>query len=253
MLLTSVGQYWRPVETCSLEDFSPQPPIPPWERHPVVTSEARTDCKRALRIPLKCFLVSLFFKYLWLIIKILLRKKKRDSFKRHCDVRASISSPTFVRRYIWHQTPDLWQRIHSLLFIFGFLNKTSKIPMNVSLPVYIPIFKSFQRHSVRFFFLFKSICSFWRKGNAFTPVCDFVHRGVSGRHSPRQTPPWADTPPVQTSPLGRHSHPPRQTPPSGRQPPWADTPSPRETATAADGTHPTGMHLVCLSALSVHL
>ena len=37
----------------------------------------------------------------------------------------------------------------------------------------------------------------------------------SGQTPPRQTPPWADTPP------GRHSLP--------------------ETATAADGTHPTGM------------
>ena len=48
------------------------------------------------------------------------------------------------------------------------------------------------------------------------------------------------------TPLGRH---PRQTPP-GRHPdtPLADTPCladtapPPETATAADGTHPTGMH-----------
>ena len=42
--------------------------------------------------------------------------------------------------------------------------------------------------------------------------------------SPRD-PPWADTPWADT---------PRQTPP------WADTPLP--AATAADGTHPTGMH-----------
>ena len=57
------------------------------------------------------------------------------------------------------------------------------------------------------------------QGNLFTPVCDSVHRGVSW-----QTPPsGADTPP-------------RQTPPQ-----QADTPSP-EMATAADGTHPAGMH-----------
>ena len=49
-----------------------------------------------------------------------------------------------------------------------------------------------------------------------------------------QTPPWEQTPPEQTAPgadtQSRHS-------------PGADTPPlPRETATAADGTHPTGMH-----------
>ena len=27
-----------------------------------------------------------------------------------------------------------------------------------------------------------------------------------------------------------------------RRPPWAGTPIPQQTATAADGTHPTGMH-----------
>ena len=32
--------------------------------------------------------------------------------------------------------------------------------------------------------------------------------------------------------------PPGQTP----APPWTGTPPPNETATAADGTHPTGMH-----------
>ena len=43
------------------------------------------------------------------------------------------------------------------------------------------------------------------------------------------------------APPGRH--PPGQTPP-GQTPPQADTPgqTPTPTATAADGTHPTGMH-----------
>ena len=59
--------------------------------------------------------------------------------------------------------------------------------------------------------------------------------GVSGRHHPLQTPPWADTPP------GRH--------PSRQTPSWADTPCPVHAgihpppaATAADGKHRTGMH-----------
>ena len=56
-----------------------------------------------------------------------------------------------------------------------------------------------------------------RKGNVFTPVCpSFCSRG--GR--------------CALPPLGRH--------PLDKHPPWADTP--RQTATAADGTHPTGMH-----------
>ena len=63
----------------------------------------------------------------------------------------------------------------------------------------------------------------------------------------------ADT---NASPLAGRCPPPRQadTPP-GRQPPrqtpWADTPSPchQQTATAADGTHPTGIR-PCLCFLS---
>ena len=78
-----------------------------------------------------------------------------------------------------------------------------------------------------------------------------------GRHSARQillgkTPPWSDTPlgrhPLggHPLPLGRHQ-PPGQTPPPTpvrhHPPPRADLPtSPQETATAVDGTHPTGMH-----------
>ena len=55
----------------------------------------------------------------------------------------------------------------------------------------------------------------------FSQVCqEFYPRG--GVHSP-----WADTPPRADTPLlGRHP--------------------PRQTATAADGTYPTGMHS-CLS------
>ena len=69
---------------------------------------------------------------------------------------------------------------------------------------------------------------------------------TQSRHSPpEQTPPRADTP--------QSRHPPEQTPPHlgadtppKQTPPRADTP-PEQTllpdmATAADGTHPTGMH-----------
>ena len=47
--------------------------------------------------------------------------------------------------------------------------------------------------------------------------------------------PWADTPWQADTPL------------AGR-PPWAGRHPPQQTATAADGTHPTGMHS-CLSTL----
>ena len=67
----------------------------------------------------------------------------------------------------------------------------------------------------------------------------FPWADTPGRHPSGQTPLRADTP------QGRH--------PSGQTPPWADTPhlgryppgtSPpsHQTATAADGTHPTGIH-----------
>ena len=86
------------------------------------------------------------------------------------------------------------------------------------------------------------------------------------RHTPPRSrhPPWSRHPPEQTpptTPLPRSRHPPEQThtpleqtpsweqtpPPSGadttrNRHPRKQTPPPRETATAADGTHPTGMH-----------
>ena len=60
-----------------------------------------------------------------------------------------------------------------------------------------------------------------------------VHAGI---HTPR-----ADNP-LGRHPLGRH-------PNLGRHPlPGADTPPPQQTATAANGTHPPGMHS-CLLAI----
>ena len=41
---------------------------------------------------------------------------------------------------------------------------------------------------------------------------------------------------------GRGRCTPPDRPPPRQTPPWEDTPSPQQTATAADVTHPTGMH-----------
>ena len=61
------------------------------------------------------------------------------------------------------------------------------------------------------------------------------HTPPSGADPPEQTPPspWEQTPPTP----GADTH-----PPWSRQPPLGADNPPRETATAADGTHPTGMH-----------
>ena len=87
----------------------------------------------------------------------------------------------------------------------------------------------------------------------FTPWADIP----LDKHPPADTL-WADPPPTrQTVPLGRHprkdTH--RQTPPrpdtpwAGQAPSWENT-SPQQTATAVDGTHPTGMHS-CLNLSSI--
>ena len=55
-----------------------------------------------------------------------------------------------------------------------------------------------------------------------------------------QTPPQADTPPGADTPRSWHPH--------RADTPREHTPPPRETATAADGTHPTGMHSCFCSA-----
>ena len=57
-----------------------------------------------------------------------------------------------------------------------------------------------------------------------------------------QTPPRSGTPPNQAPPGSRH--PLEHTPPQTRNTPRSRQPPPpgAETATAADGTHPTGMH-----------
>ena len=82
-------------------------------------------------------------------------------------------------------------------------------------------------------------------------VSHSVHRGrsVCGRH------PQADTH-LGRYPRGRHPrgrHPQADTPQA--ETPWADTPgrhSPGQTATAADSTHPTGMHS-CWNLISMEV
>ena len=113
---------------------------------------------------------------------------------------------------------------------------------------------------------------------------------AQSRHPPEQTYPWEQTPPRADTPWSRHPpeqtppqsrHPLEQTPPGadnppgsrhppGQTPPGADTPQgehpppehtpptpphphpPGETATAADGTHPTGMHSCCICSDTIH-
>ena len=83
--------------------------------------------------------------------------------------------------------------------------------------------------------------TYLRQGYVFTGVCDSVHRGGVSQHALWQTPPFprADTPrqtPPGRRPLDRH--PPGRNPALDRQPPA------QQTATAVDGTHPTGCVLV---------
>ena len=83
------------------------------------------------------------------------------------------------------------------------------------------------------------------KGNVFTPVCQSVcsQEGCLPQcmlgythpqaDTPGQTPPWADTSPGQTHPSPVHAG--------------------IDTATAADGIHPTGMHFCAGSSFSTFL
>ena len=67
----------------------------------------------------------------------------------------------------------------------------------------------------------------------------YLSQCILGYHTPM----GADTPRGRHPPGSRYP-PPEQTPPRSRHPPGAETP-PEQTATAADGTHPTGMHSCC--------
>ena len=78
----------------------------------------------------------------------------------------------------------------------------------------------------------------FRKGNVFTSMCqEFCPQRKGGGHiPPRRHYPTPQTPPrPDTTPVGRQ-------PPPGKTPLPLGRHLPRQTATAADGTHPTGMH-----------
>ena len=85
--------------------------------------------------------------------------------------------------------------------------------------------------------------------------CVSVHRGGGVCLSacwdtppPEQTSPWEQTPPP------RSRHPLEQTaPPRADTPPQEQTPPPGETATATDGTYPTGMHSCFINWIYSHL
>ena len=85
---------------------------------------------------------------------------------------------------------------------------------------------------------FYTCLSFCPRGGGVLPQC------MLGYHPPSRPPPGADPPP----PRSRHTA-------RSRHPPGADTPQEQispETATVADGTHPTGMHSCLISIYFVY-
>ena len=106
-----------------------------------------------------------------------------------------------------------------------------------------------------YYFIFLPSATKLRQGNIFTSVCqEFCPEGCLPHlsvcwdtHPPGQTPPSNGQTPLHLSrhppPLGRHPLPWADTPLpwADTPPPRADTPPPQQTATAADGTYPTGM------------
>ena len=82
-----------------------------------------------------------------------------------------------------------------------------------------------------------SVCPKGGGGWGCLPQC------MLGYHPPASRPPLEQTPPQEQTPPREQTPPPQSRQPPQSRPPEADTPSgSRDTATAADGTHPTGMH-----------
>ena len=98
--------------------------------------------------------------------------------------------------------------------------------------------------------MFLHLCqSFCYRGEGGLPQCMLGYNPPEQTPPPEQASPGSRHPLEQAPPMSRHPselappwsrHPPEQAPPWSRHPPGPDTPS--QTATAADGTHPTGMH-----------
>ena len=83
------------------------------------------------------------------------------------------------------------------------------------------------------------------------PQCMLAYQHPQGADTPRSRhPPGADTP---RSRPPRSRHPPGADTPQEQTSPGADTPPPGETATAADGTHPTGMHSCLMESSEIVL
>ena len=114
----------------------------------------------------------------------------------------------------------------------------------------ILVFENFFAHAIHPIVNSLHRCNIYRpqrscEGYVFTRVCHSVHGGglpqcMLGYPPPRsRAPPGADPP---------GADPPGAEPPGSKHPPWSRHPQPPqgadppETATVADGTHPTGMH-----------
>ena len=128
----------------------------------------------------------------------------------------------------------------------------------VKLSIFI-IFITVRNEVAKVMFLQASVCP---RGEYLTRYTPREQTPPGTRYTPwaRYTPLWSRHPPDQVHSPGTRCTPPEQTPPrpgtpSKQTPPWdqvhsprADTPTPqdqvdpRDTVTAADGTHPTGMH-----------
>ena len=102
-------------------------------------------------------------------------------------------------------------------------------------------------------YVFIPVCQpFCSQGGVYLSACWDTHPQADTPQE--QTPPWADTPSWAHPPTGQ-TPPPGQTSPLGRHPPpsayWDTPPCPVhagiDMATAAVGTHPTGMHSCLLS------
>ena len=130
--MTSGGDHWRPVQTCSFEDL----PLPPThthkqtqEWHLVVATGSTTVSKRAVRILLECFLVTLNFFTNMVFFWVTNLLKNANEFHRTCWIYWCFSGTkmhialVFCKRYKRkrpNDTPvlDVWWCLPQLGFNF---------------------------------------------------------------------------------------------------------------------------------------